>query len=70
MKLGDLVSIEWSTSIRDVGIIIRIGADEYKRKRSKVNTNPDTLCKIMVCSGKTLWLQEKRLRVISETKTR
>ena len=59
MKQGDLVTIEMYP-IRKAGIILKkLGSD-----------HPHCLYMVMTASGRMLWLQKKRLRVISETQTR
>ena len=68
MKLGDLVVFELGANYRRIGIVVKIGADDYKRKRLKINSNPDTLHMIMLSSGGMMWMQEKRLRVVNESR--
>ena len=68
MKVGDLVMFELGIEYRRIGIIVKVGADDYKRKRLKINSDhPDTLHMIMLATGAMMWAQEKRLRIINES---
>lgn len=63
MRPGDLVAIDYS-NLRKVGIVIK--------QQSAVSPRIDPILPlpymVMLDSGEVVWLQKRRLRVISETR--